>query len=86
MDKSERIAVVKAMEKIVRCINDEHIIMLWLSLGIADGDIKNDTPDDELDYYIEDEIFAELMKTFLDIMSEAQKSGGLYVDGVLSTN
>ena len=40
--------------------------------------------DDELEYYTEDDTFAELMDTFLCLMSNAKKNGGLYVDGIVS--
>lgn len=80
----ERIAVIRAMELLARAVNDEEVFMLWLRCGVADGDIKGNTPDDELEWYAEDENFAELMSTFLDLMSEAKKNGGLYVDGIVS--
>lgn len=31
--------MVKAMEYIARQINDEEVLMPWLQLGVADGDI-----------------------------------------------
>ncbi len=76
--------MVKAMELIVRSINDEMVFETWLFTGVADGDIQDDTTDDELDYYIEDENYAYLMDTFLFVMSKARKSGGLYSDGIVS--
>lgn len=81
---NERIKLVRAMEMLARAVNDESIFMEWLSIGVADGDINNYTPDDELEWYAQDEEFADLMDTFLDIMSKARKSGGLYFDGILS--
>ncbi len=75
-----RIEFVKAMEMIARAVNDESVFMEWLSLGVADGDAEND----DLEYYTEDDVFADLMDTFLDVMSNARKSGGLYFDNVLS--
>lgn len=80
----ERIAIIKAMELLARAVNDEEIFMMWLRCGVADGDIKDNTADEELEWYAEDETFAELMSTFLDLMSEAKKDGGLYVDGITS--
>lgn len=79
----ERIEFVRAMETIARAVNDEEKFMFWLQNGVADGDIRKDTPDDELEYYTDDETFAELMDTFLDLMLMA-RSGGLYVDGICS--
>ena len=85
MNKQKRIEVVKAMETLARSINDERVFLTWLSLGVADGDITENTPDEELDFYIEDDTsFADLMHTFLRCMSGAYKSGGLYVDKVVS--
>lgn len=83
-ERKERVAMVRAMELLARAVNNEDIFMSWLINGIADGDIKENTTDDELEYYTEDETFAELMNTFLAIMSEAKRNGGLYVDGVVS--
>ncbi len=84
MNKKERCAIVRAMDLLARAINDEDIFEAWLIEGVADGDIEEDTTDEELDYYIEDEAFADLMDLFLHIMSKAKKSGGLYVDRVVS--
>ena len=84
MNPKERCKVVRAMELLVRTVNNEDYIMAWLRDGVADGDIRPDTTDEELEYYIEDEAFAELMATFLEIMSDAQKDGGLYCDSILS--
>lgn len=38
----------------------------------------------ELEYYMEDEPFADLMDTFLRCMAHARRDGGLYCDGVVS--
>ena len=84
MNKSVRTEVVRAMETLARCINDEDVFEGWLICGVADGDVDETTTDEELEFYIEDDNFAELMKTFLRVMARAKKSGGLYVDGVVS--
>ena len=85
MNKQKRIEVVKAMETLARSINDERVFLTWLSLGVADGDITENTPDKELEFYVEDDVsFADLMHTFLRCMNGAYKSGGLYVDNVVS--
>lgn len=91
MNAIERIKMVKAMEFICRNLNDEELLCGWLVSGVADGDIdygnlavETDDPD-FLKYYIsEDEDFADLMDTFLNQMTYAYKSGGLYCDGVVS--
>ena len=91
MSIKERIKMVKAMEYICRQINDEEILYRWLGIGVADGDIQYGDMDatifDEIDlecYYSDDDDFADLMDTFLHLMSKAKKSGGLYCDGVVS--
>ena len=81
---TKRIEFVKARETIARAVNDENVFMDWLISGVADGDIKADTEDDELEYYTEDDTFAELMDTFLCLMSSAKKNGGLYFDNICS--
>lgn len=88
MKKVERIKMVKAMEYIARQVNDEEVFMGWLMVGVADGDIRygdlSVEDDDSAEYYTEDKNFSELMTTFLRLMSEAYKSGGLYCDRVVS--
>ena len=85
MNKTERIQAVRAMEFLARAVNDEEDILLWLEEGVADGDIDENTTDEELfDYVEDDQTFAELMKTFLRVMHYAEKDGGLYIDGVVS--
>ena len=90
MNKIERIKMVKAMEFIARQVNDEDVFEHWLMYGVADGDIAYgnlnvDAEDEEdLDYYISDKAFAELMDDFLTVMYDAGKSGGLYCDRVVS--
>ena len=90
MNAVERIRMVKAMEFVARQINDEEVLEGWLVVGVADGDIERGsldvTPTDaeELEYYLDDETFADLMDTFLFCMQKARKSGGLYCDDVVS--
>ena len=90
MDTTMRIKMVKAMEFISRQINDEGVFEFWLVNGVADGDIKyadldvRDEDREDLEIYIDDEDFADLMDSFLLIMKAAQKSGGLCCDGIVS--
>ncbi len=89
MNKVERIKMVKAMEFIARKINDESIFDLWMTLGVADGDIKHgdlssEDPGEDLDYYLDDDTFSEIMRIFLATMKHSYKSGGLYCDNVVS--
>ena len=81
MNIVERKRVVRAMELIARQVNDEDVFNMWLMNGVADGDIDYDGDLTQVDdYYCEDEHFADLMETFLDLMKAAKKSGGLYCD------
>jgi len=85
MNLHTRAELVRAMELLVRSINDEEIIMSWLSLGVADGDINGNETDDDLEWYCEEDTdFAELMALFLRLMVRADADGGLYADGVCS--
>ena len=90
MNTIERMKMVKAMEFVTRQVNDEEVFESWLLCGVADGDITygdlevKDSDLEELDYYIEDDHFAELMELFLSVMSRAKKSGGLYCDEIVS--
>ena len=84
MNLSARAKVVRAMETIARCVNDEDVFYRWLLCGVADGDIDDDTTDEDLEYYCEDKIFADLMERFLDLMTAAKRSGGLYEDRIVS--
>lgn len=84
MNAKKRCDLVRAMDLIARSVNNEDFIEEWLIRGVADGDIRKGTKDDELDYYIEDVTFADLMDTFLHVMKNAQRDGGLYYDRVIS--
>lgn len=84
MNKTERFEMLKAMDLIARSVNDEYVAELWMICGIADGDIDENTTVEELEYYMEDETYADLMNTFLRLMKRAYKDGGLYSDRVVS--
>ena len=84
MNLSRRAKIVRAMETIARCVNDEEVFYRWLLCGVADGDIDDDTTDEDLEYYCEDKTFADLMERFLDLMTAAKRSGGLYEDKIVS--
>ena len=91
MNVAERIKMIKAMEFIARQLNDEELFMkYWHVLGVADGDIEygdlsvKESDKEDLDYYMENEAFSELMDTFLCMMHIAYKDEGLYCDNVLS--
>ena len=86
----ERIKMIKAMEFIIRHLNAEDQMDQWLTEGVPDGDIKfgdlTVKSDDKelLEYFVEDEGFADLMGVFLNTMHEAYEDGGLYCDKIVS--
>ena len=87
LSMERRAEVIKAMDLIVGCINDEGIIESWLMNGVADGDIPNSAVPLSaiVDMgYCEDETFRDLMTLFLELMKRAGEDGGLYVDGIVS--
>lgn len=84
MNLKTRAEMVRAMETVARAVNDEEVFEAWLVMCVADGDIDDDTTDEDLEYYCEDETFADLMERFLDLMTKAKKNGGLYIDKVVS--
>lgn len=89
----ERMKMVKAMEFIARQVNNEEIFNAWLMDGVPDGDIEyGDLDVKDIDgYYCGDDVwardeadkhFAELMDSFMWVMKEAWKDGGLYCGDV----
>ena len=88
-DREERAKTIMAMEYIVRCANSEDVLMPWLGIGVADGDIDQWTTVEQImedDYYMDDIHFSELMGLFLKLMVRAKKDGGLYSGGVVSSD
>lgn len=83
----ERKKMVLAMEYIAQQVNDEDVIMSWLLAGVPDGDIPYGSFDisDVDDYWLEDDAFQDLMDVFLRLMSYAKESGGLYCNGIVTT-
>lgn len=90
MDKKERIQMLKAMEIIMRSLNDEELVMTWLSDGIPDGTPLDD--DEAFEDFTDNVTFADIMDTFVYIMGEAchapalaeDRKGTLYCDGVIN--
>lgn len=81
--RSERIKLVRAMEYIARHANDDEVFDLWVSLGVADGVIFDDS-EAWIDEYITDDRLSDLMRVFLRVMTTASLKGGLWCDGVSS--
>lgn len=83
-NENERYAAIRAMDMLVRQTNNEAALEMWFEKGISDGDIDLETPDEMLADYIDDDKFRDVLDTFLCVMSESYKQGGLSVDGVNS--
>lgn len=83
MNKNIRKDNILAMERLVRCINNEEIIESWLMCGIPDGDITKYTIDEVDDYFTEDKNLSDLITLFLKLMAKANKDGSLNIDGVI---
>ena len=81
----ERVSVIRAMDIIVRSLNDERDILWWLDSGVPDGEINEETTDEELYWLVDDdESFADIMSTFVKIMRRQPVNGAMWVDNVLS--
>lgn len=82
MDINERIKMIRAMDMIARSVNNENAFMYWLENGVPDGDITEDTTDEELKYLCDDDIMKYIMHSFVKLMGYANKDG-LYFDGIV---
>lgn len=89
IEELERLKMVKAMEFIMRQLNDEIIFGGWLAYGVADGDIEygdlSVTNSDivALGYYINKDELANLMDEFVHNIRLASRNGGLFCAGVV---
>lgn len=85
MDLKSRVATVRAMDEVIRSLNDENKMMTWLMYGVPDGEINENTRDEDLRWLVEsDRSFADLMYWFIRIMNKVSPNDGMYVDGVCS--
>lgn len=81
----ERVSIIRAMDTIIRSLNDERDILWWLDSGVPDGEINEGTTDEELYWLVDDdESFADIMSTFIKIMRRQPVNGAMWVDNVLS--
>jgi hypothetical protein len=81
----ERVSVIRAMDTIVRSLNDERDILWWLDSGVPDGEINEETTDEELSWLVDDDdSFADIMSTFIKIMRRQPVNSAMWVDNVLS--
>ncbi len=79
-NKQARANLVKALDLIARSVNDEDVLEIWLTYGVADGDIDNNTTADEIEYYLDNKTLKELMTVFRKVIKKSE----LYFDGVVS--
>ena len=78
MNLTERIDTLKALDLIMRGLNDEELFNSWITYGIED-ECK------DYAYYATDETFAEMLTLFCSLMKTATKeAGALYFDGIIS--
>lgn len=90
MDTQERVALLLAMDTVVRSLNDETYMDAWLESGVPDGTVYEDLID-----YTDDETFADIMDTFVWVMARAttgrflgeeERRDTLYCDGVVNSD
>ena len=89
MNKQERIQMLRAMDTVMRALNDEEIFEIWLIDGIPDGT----TEDSDFAAFADDITFADIMDTFVFVMGKAcsipesaqERRGTLYCDGVVNS-
>ena len=81
----KRADIVRAMDYMIYTINDEDIMESWFMVGVANGDIKMDTTNEEIEQmgYTDDKTFEELLTLFLKLMYRVGNDG-LYFDGIVS--
>ena len=85
MDKQERITAVRAMDTIAKMLNDEREYARWAMMGIPDGEIDENTKDEEIEWLCDDDIFPDLLFNFCRVfgMKKEKATGFLYCDGVI---
>lgn len=78
---------IRAMDLLARSCNNEDDIMGWLMTGVPDGDITEETTDEEiLEMYDADDMVS-FIGSFLRTMRRAAKDDeehGLYIAGVVA--
>lgn len=86
----EKGKMIKSMETVIKNLNNKRFLYWWLMYGVADGDITEETTDEEAEeMYGED--LTDLMNLFARIMYSATKENlenymksTFYCDGVIS--
>lgn len=75
MDTLKRMRVLRAMDTMIRALNDEDWLDLWLMCGIGDGDADTD---EGLEFYLEDKVYGDMMARFARIMRRATTDNVLF--------
>lgn len=88
MTEREKIRIgkeIRAMDTIVRCLNDEELFMVWLMSGVADGDCEYYDDLGLYEEYYEDneESFKEMVELFRNLIKESEEDG-LYIGDVVA--
>lgn len=78
------VTAIRSMDYLARCINDENIFDGWLWGGVPDGDITDETTDEEILMMYDADDLKEFIGCFLRCMKRAGKDG-LYIAGVVGT-
>lgn len=73
----ERCAMIRAMEYIARRVNDEFVFATWIENGVPDGEIDENTTDEQLAWLCEPDTFDDICDAFMLTMKRARASGGL---------
>lgn len=75
MTKSEkhRVEILKAMDLLVRDINDENIHISWLMNGLPDGLAQQD--DEAFMDFLDDETMEDIGNCFIRCIKRAEKDG-----------
>lgn len=83
MNKKERITKLREIDSLVRSLNDEELIEVWLANGVADGD--QELPDEEWEIYVEDDDdFKDIVHLGMKLLARSVKEdSGIYIDRVL---
>ena len=74
------------MDTIAKMLNDERDYARWALAGIADGEIEEDTKDEDIEWLCADDIFPDLLFNFCRVfgMKNEKATGFLYCDGVVA--
>ena len=64
---------IKCMDFLIRSLNDEELTMEWLTLGVPDGDINDETTIEEIQEMYDEDDYEDWQKLFCNLISIAYK-------------